>query len=192
MLKLRVCVNHLKSLSLSAASTRALSTHTPSIGITRPQSSSSAASKTPSSTASFEQDEEYDHMKAYTDGKKSYTTSCSEYHLVPSTIREVLEQSAKDHDRKMVYGFPHQGLNLSFSEVQQRVNLLAQNLLELGFRKGDRLAISLPNTYELVITFLAASEIGLISVILNPAYQVFILIHFLIYIKYLFRHAHFI
>lgn len=178
MLKLRVCVNHLKSLSL-AASTRALSTHTPSIGITRPQSS-----KTPSPTTSFEQDDEYDHMKAYTDGKKSYTTSCSEYHLVPSTIREVLEQAAKDHDRKMVYGFPHQGLNLSFSEVQQRVNLLAQNLLELGFRKGDRLAISLPNTYELVITFLAASEIGLISVILNPAYQVFNLINFLIFTLY--------
>lgn len=185
MLKLRVCANHLKNLSLSAASTRALSTHTPSIGITRPQfSSSAAASKTPSSAANFEQADEYDHMKAYTDGKKSYTTSCSEYHLVPSTIREVLEQSAKDHDRKMVYGFPHQGLNLSFTEVQQRVNLLAQNLLELGFRKGDRLAISLPNTYELVITFLAASEIGLISVILNPAYQVFNLIHFLIFIKY--------
>lgn len=67
-----------------------------------------------------------------------------------------------------------EGVDFTFGEVHQRVSSLAQNLLTLGFQKGDRLAISLPNTYELLLTFLAASEIGLISVVLNPAYQVII------------------
>lgn len=118
------------------------------------------------------EEDEYDHMKTATDLKKSYATTSSEYHLVPNTIREIFEHSTSTHSKKMLYAFPHQGLNLTYEEMRQRVDLLTQNLLELGFKKGDRLAISLPNTHELVVTFLAASQIGIISVILNPAYQV--------------------
>jgi acyl-CoA synthetase (AMP-forming)/AMP-acid ligase II len=115
--------------------------------------------------------DEVDHMKSSTDLKKSYATTSSRYHMIPNTIRELIDQQAEDNPKRLLYGFPHQGLNLTFSDVKERANLLAQNLLELGFKKGDRLAMSLPNTHELVIAFLAASELGLISVLLNPAYQ---------------------
>ena len=71
----------------------------------------------------------------------------------------------------MVYGFPHQGINLSFVELKQRVDAIAQNMLGLGLKKGDRVAFLLPNTIELATSYLAACKIGLISVLLNPAYQ---------------------
>lgn len=71
-----------------------------------------------------------------------------------------------------VYHFPHcRGLSLTHAEVKQRVEVISQNLLDMGFQKGDRIALVLPNTYETVLTFLAAAQIGLITVILSPAYQ---------------------
>ena len=112
-----------------------------------------------------------DHMQSATDLKKSYATTSSRYHLIPNTIREIVDQQAEDNAKRLVYAFPHQAVNLTFGDLKERVNLLAQNLLELGFKKGDRLAIALPNVYEQVVASLAASEIGLISVLLNPAYQ---------------------
>ena len=48
---------------------------------------------------------------------------------------------------------------------------MAQNLLSMGFKKGDRLAIMLPNVPETVVSLIAASQIGVIAVIMNPAYQ---------------------
>jgi len=59
----------------------------------------------------------------------------------------------------------------TFKEVKQRVDEMAQNLLKLGFQKGDRLAIMLPNIPEINISVLAAASIGVIAVLLNPAYQ---------------------
>lgn len=129
------------------------------------------ASKSLYSTFTFVDRDEPDLMKSLTDGKKSYATTSSKLHLVPNTIGEIIEAQAEKSPNNLVYAFPHQGLNLTFSQVKQRINQIAQNLLEMGFKKGDRIALSLPNTHELAMTFLAACEIGLISVILNPAYQ---------------------
>ena len=71
-----------------------------------------------------------------------------------------------------VFSFPHnRGLSLSYLELKQRADVISQNLLEMGFQKGDRLAVILPNTAETVLLFLAAAQIGLITVIMSPAYQ---------------------
>ena len=48
---------------------------------------------------------------------------------------------------------------------------MAQHLLSLGFKKGDRLAVMLPNIPEINISALAAASIGVIVVFLNPGYQ---------------------
>ncbi|CAF4379087.1 unnamed protein product, partial [Rotaria magnacalcarata] len=47
---------------------------------------------------------------------------------------------------------------------------IAASLLDLGFKKYDRLAVWLPNTSENVTISYAASKLGLIKVNINPAY----------------------
>ncbi len=111
-----------------------------------------------------------DPMTSVTNLKNSYSTTYSNIPLVTKTIAELLEEKA--HITKPVFTFPHQnGLSLSYQELNERVDTAVQNLLELGFNKGDRLAIILPNTIELAVSYFAASKIGLITTMLNPAYQ---------------------
>ncbi len=111
-----------------------------------------------------------DPMTSITNLKTSYSTTYSNTPLVTKTIAELLEDKA--HLTKPVFTFPHQnGFTLSYQELNERVDTAAQNLLELGFNKGDRLAIILPNTIELAVAYFAASKLGLITTMLNPAYQ---------------------
>ena len=107
----------------------------------------------------------------YTHQNLSYTTTTSSFPLVLDTINEYVVKYATSKPSSLLYGFPHQGINLNFSELKQRVDVAAQNLLDLGFAKGDRIAFAIPNAIEFVVLFLAASKIGLISIALNPAYQ---------------------
>lgn len=45
---------------------------------------------------------------------------------------------------------------------------MSQNLLDMGLVKGDRIGIILPTTHDLLIIYLACSQIGIISVFLSP------------------------
>ncbi len=57
---------------------------------------------------------------------------------------------------------------LTFREHAERVNRLANALVALGLRKGDKLAIILPNGIELLEVYRAAAQLGLVSVPLSP------------------------
>ena len=57
---------------------------------------------------------------------------------------------------------------LTFGEVYARVNRFANALLGLGLRKGDKLAIILPNCIELLDAYRACAQIGVVSVPLSP------------------------
>jgi acyl-CoA synthetase (AMP-forming)/AMP-acid ligase II len=57
---------------------------------------------------------------------------------------------------------------LTFRELAERVNRLANALAALGLRKGDRLAIVLPNGIELLEAYRAAAQLGLVAVPLSP------------------------
>ena len=108
-------------------------------------------------------------FQAFTNLKTSYSNSISNFPLVTKTIRDLIDENV--HNNRKIYCFPHQGIDLSASELNERVGVAAQNLLKLGFRKGDRIGIVLANTLEMVISTLACAYIGGISVLLNPAYQ---------------------
>ncbi|MEK6335723.1 MAG: AMP-binding protein [Acidobacteriota bacterium] len=56
---------------------------------------------------------------------------------------------------------------LSFLELNQRVNRLANALLNLGVRKGDKVATILPNSLELLESYLAIIKIGAVIVPLS-------------------------
>src|SRR5271166_1310582 len=57
---------------------------------------------------------------------------------------------------------------LSFREFNARVNRLANALLSLGVKKGDKVATILPNCLELLDTYWAAAKIAVVVVPLSP------------------------
>jgi long-chain acyl-CoA synthetase len=59
---------------------------------------------------------------------------------------------------------------LTWAEVRERTLRFATGLFQLGVRKGDRVAIMLPNCPEFVVAFYGALRIGAIPVDTNPMY----------------------
>jgi fatty-acyl-CoA synthase len=59
----------------------------------------------------------------------------------------------------------------TWAEAAAQAHALACSFQDLGIEKGDRVAITMPNWPEFVLTVLAAAEIGAVVVPLNPAYS---------------------
>ena len=57
--------------------------------------------------------------------------------------------------------------SFTYPEVNERVNRLANSLLALGLAKGDKVAVLLENSIEIVEVFLATAKTGLIIVPIN-------------------------
>jgi len=62
------------------------------------------------------------------------------------------------------------GAKLSYRELEDKVNRLATAMAGMGVKKGDRVAIQIPNSPGTVIAFLAIVRIGAIVVNTNPIY----------------------
>ena len=58
-------------------------------------------------------------------------------------------------------------VRLTFKQLDDRVNRLANALLDLGVHKGDRVGILLKNCVEFIETDFALSKTGLVRVALN-------------------------
>jgi acyl-CoA synthetase (AMP-forming)/AMP-acid ligase II len=56
---------------------------------------------------------------------------------------------------------------LTYPELNRRVNRLAHSLLGLGLKKGDKLAVLLENSIEIVELFLATAKTGIVIVPIN-------------------------
>ncbi|MBW2000422.1 MAG: AMP-binding protein [Deltaproteobacteria bacterium] len=62
---------------------------------------------------------------------------------------------------------------MTFSELKERVDLLAKAFLRHGIGKGDKVAVWLSNRPEFIYTFLALGKIGAVLVPLNTRYKTF-------------------
>ena len=62
------------------------------------------------------------------------------------------------------------GGQLTYRRLNELVDRFANALHQLGVRKGDRLALMLPNSPQFVIAFFAAMKLGAIVVNNNPTY----------------------
>ncbi|MEW6070466.1 MAG: AMP-binding protein [Candidatus Thermoplasmatota archaeon] len=76
-----------------------------------------------------------------------------------------LEINAKKYANKIA--LKDKARKFTYSELNSRVNKLAQGLLSFGFRKGDKLAVLLENCIEIVEVYLAAAKTGIIVVPVN-------------------------
>ena len=59
----------------------------------------------------------------------------------------------------------------TYTELNTMADALAAGLSEIGFKKGDRAAIYMKNSIELVTAFYALQKIGVIAVWVNPLYR---------------------
>jgi malonyl-CoA/methylmalonyl-CoA synthetase len=60
---------------------------------------------------------------------------------------------------------------LSYGELDQDSNRMANTFLDRGVRKGDRVVLYLPKSLGFVVAHLALQKIGAIGVPLNPGFK---------------------
>jgi fatty-acyl-CoA synthase len=106
-----------------------------------------------------------------TDSDLSFVCGTSDVPLVYRTIGDALTATAARCAGREALVVRHQGLRMTWAELDAAVTRLAAGLLELGLGPGDRIGIWSPNRAEWVLTQLASARAGLILVCINPAYR---------------------
>uniref|UniRef100_A0A8D3D5C2 Medium-chain acyl-CoA ligase ACSF2, mitochondrial n=1 Tax=Scophthalmus maximus TaxID=52904 RepID=A0A8D3D5C2_SCOMX len=102
----------------------------------------------------------------------SYVHGTSTISLLPLTVGQSLDSAAERWPDREAVVFLQDGIRKTFAQFQQDVDKAAAGLLALGLKRGDRLGVWGPNTYEWVLFQFASAKAGIILVSLNPAYQV--------------------
>ena len=64
---------------------------------------------------------------------------------------------------------PGGGPSITYEQLRAQVESLSATLRKLGLGRGDRIALAMPNGFEVIASFLAASSVGTAAP-LNPAY----------------------
>ncbi|MBN1574582.1 MAG: long-chain fatty acid--CoA ligase [Deltaproteobacteria bacterium] len=84
------------------------------------------------------------------------------------TIYDILENSTEKYpDNPATY---FMGARLKYTQLKDHVDRFAAGLKKMGVKKGDRIAVSLPNCPQSVIAFYAAFKLGAVAVGFNPLY----------------------
>lgn len=80
-------------------------------------------------------------------------------------VEEFLEQGFQQHPEKiaLVCGKEH----YSYRQIEQASNRLAHALVSSGVKRGDRVAVLLPNSLEAVVGIFATLKAGAVFVVLN-------------------------
>jgi long-chain acyl-CoA synthetase len=84
-------------------------------------------------------------------------------------LGHILEERAKKLKKKTAIFF--EGKEISYDQLNENVNKLANGLKSLGITKGERVAIMLPNIPEFVYSFLAIQKMGAVAVPFNTMYK---------------------
>jgi fatty-acyl-CoA synthase len=101
----------------------------------------------------------------------SYSHGVSDVPLLGDTIGANLERTAQRvPDRDAVVSC-HQGVRMTYAELDAAVDRLACGLIAAGIEKGDRVGIWAPNCAEWVLVQFATAKAGAILVNINPSYR---------------------
>jgi acyl-CoA synthetase (AMP-forming)/AMP-acid ligase II len=85
------------------------------------------------------------------------------------TVGQILERAADQVPDKTAVVDGDQ--SKTYKELNSMVDALAAGLAEIGFKKGDRVAIYMKNSIEFVVAFYALQKLGLIAVWINAIYR---------------------
>jgi long-chain acyl-CoA synthetase len=95
------------------------------------------------------------------------------------TLNDLLQNAARTYADKPATNFVLRyllggrytvGGKLTYKQLNEYVDRMATALYQLGVRKGERVAVMLPNSPHYLITFFAVIRIGAIVVNVNPTY----------------------
>ncbi|MFX1532864.1 MAG: long-chain fatty acid--CoA ligase [Promethearchaeota archaeon] len=101
-------------------------------------------------------------FKSWPEGVKKST----DYPLI--TLQDQFEQLVEKKPSMCFLTFL--GMRYTFREINEQADRFATALYHLGVRKGDRIALFMPNVPQFVIAFYAALKVGAIVVPCNPLY----------------------
>src|SRR4030042_315751 len=89
------------------------------------------------------------------------------------TLQQLLEKSAHRFPDRTAIIFPGvlgDSYRITFQQLNQQVNRLANALISLGVKKGDRVSLLMPNCPQFVISYYAVLKAGGVVVATNPLY----------------------
>ena len=84
------------------------------------------------------------------------------------SLKELVERACADHGDRVAY--VQMGTELTYRQLDERSRAFGAWLQRQGFKKGDRIAIMLPNTLQYPIALFGALRVGLTVVNTNPLY----------------------
>ncbi len=100
----------------------------------------------------------------------SYEKGVSEHvDFEEAFLPDFLERSAEKFPDNMALSF--QGYKVTYRELKNMVDCFATVLADFGIKKGDSVAILLPNVIPCVVAYYATMKIGGITVMNNPLYS---------------------
>ena len=80
-------------------------------------------------------------------------------------VGDILEKSAWVNPNKTAW--VGEGIRLTFAESNERTNRVANSLLEMGLRKGDRIALLAKNSVQYMELYFAIAKLGGVAVPVN-------------------------
>ncbi len=108
------------------------------------------------------------HTKTHFSSSKltqSYYHHASNIPLLHHTIGQHLDKLAHEYPNHECYAFKSEGnKRYTYKSFLDEVDSLATSLIQLGFEKGDRIGVWLPNTSQGCVMTYATSRVGLIKV----------------------------
>lgn len=86
-----------------------------------------------------------------------------------TTLPQMLEETVNKYPNDPVYWF--MDTFLTYREFKNFVDRFASGLAKRGVKKGDVIAILLPNSFQYVISYYAITTLGAIATGINPTYK---------------------
>ncbi len=85
------------------------------------------------------------------------------------SLGQMLERSAERYPDNVAVTFINN--KITYARLNQMANRFANVLKQLGVSKGDRVALLMPNTPQMVIAFYGVMKLGAVAVMFNPLYS---------------------
>lgn len=85
------------------------------------------------------------------------------------SVASLLRKTAAEFSDKTAIYF--QDIEITYKDLEEKVNRLANGLANLGLKKGERAAVLLPNCPEFVISYFGIVSIGATIVPINPLFK---------------------
>lgn len=96
-----------------------------------------------------------------------------------ANFAEMLAEKAEALGEKIAVDFFQSGERISYADLNENTDKLADALMRMGVRKGTHVALVTPNSAGFVLSWFAIAKIGAVMVPVNPSYTVRELIYVL-------------